>query len=58
MNGHMRIDYTGQDEHQYWSPLHLRYDSGGLFIVPLISRVNIPTISVFETLLLSSGAPM
>ena len=30
MNGHMRLDCTGEVEHQYWNPLHFRYYTGAL----------------------------
>ena len=38
MYGHMRLDYTGEEEHQYWSRLlhNIRYYSGDSLITPLV----------------------
>ena len=55
----MRIDYTGEEERQYWSRLHLRYYSRDLFISPHISRVKSPTISEYRKVLkVSRSAPI
>ena len=48
MYGHVRIYYTGVDEHQCWSRLHIRYHTGDLFNILLLSRVNGPTITECE----------
>ena len=46
--GHIRVDYTGKEEHQYLSRLHSRSSSGDLIVTPLLSRVNSLTTSVYK----------
>ena len=45
MCNHMMIGCTGKKEHQYQSPLHVRYYTGNWFNIPRLSRVIGPTIS-------------
>ena len=50
MYGHMRIDDTGKEKHQYWSGLliNICYYSGELFSTSLVSSTNSPSILVCE----------
>ena len=70
MHGNMRLDYTGEKEHQYWGRFNIRYYAGDWYNIPLLSGVVRPPFQcdisvVYESVVYvlvvctqDSGAPM
>ena len=46
MYSHMRLDYTGEEEHQYLSRLHLRYHPGDWFNIS--PSIHVKELSPFR----------
>ena len=49
MYSHMRLDYTGKEEHQYWVGYIYVFTRGVRFNIPLLFCVQKPNVSVYKS---------